>query len=78
MSAEDSPRPLVGVPPTQAEIAAVITSQTGYVATPEELRILAARLEFVQPQLDRMRAETLGDKEPWHLAAADLERRSAR
>lgn len=74
MSAEDPTTQLPGVPPTEAEIAALVTSQTGYVATSEEVRILAARLKFVQPQLDRLRAEVFGMAEPWHLAAADQDR----
>ena len=59
--------------PSEAEIAAVVTAHTGYTATPEELRILSARLQFVQPQLDRLRAEALGETEPWHGPTVDLD-----
>jgi hypothetical protein len=73
MPSEETKKALAGHAPSEAEIAAVITAQTGYTASPEEVKIIAARLQFVQPQLDQLRAEVLEETEPWRAATADLD-----
>ena len=73
MPSEEPKHTLAGHAPSEAEIAAVILAQTGYTPPPEEVRIIAARLRFVQPQLDQLRAEALGETEPWRAATADLD-----